>query len=33
MKKFQEMGCDQVLPRSKFSNQLYNLLKEHIKNR
>jgi len=26
MKKFQEMGCDQVLPRSKFSNQRQLLL-------
>jgi len=33
MKKFQEMGCDQVLPRSKFSNQLYDLLKENINNK
>ena len=33
MKKFQEMGCDQVLPRSKFSNHLYDLLKENINNK
>jgi CheY-like chemotaxis protein len=32
MEKFQEMGCDQVLPRSRFSNQLKNLITETINN-